>query len=101
MTLKILVLHGINLNMFGKRDPAQYGNVTLAQIDARLQALGQELGAEVELASVSGLDYEDDSPTEFSEPYFEPEELTDSVRRRRYTGAPVRTIVTLRPFAAA
>jgi 3-dehydroquinate dehydratase-2 len=46
--MKILVLHGINLNMFGKRDPAQYGTVTLAEIDQRLQALGKELGAEVE-----------------------------------------------------
>jgi 3-dehydroquinate dehydratase II len=48
MTLKILMLHGINHNMFGKRDPKQYGTITLAQIDAQLQALGQELGAEVE-----------------------------------------------------
>ena len=46
--MKILVLHGINLNMFGKRDPAQYGTVTLAQIDAGLQSLGSELGARVE-----------------------------------------------------
>ena len=46
--MKILVLHGINLNMFGKRDPAQYGTVTLAEIDQRVQALGKELGAEVE-----------------------------------------------------
>ena len=46
--MKILVLHGINLDQFGKRDPTQYGTVTLAQIDARLQALGRELGAEVE-----------------------------------------------------
>ena len=45
---KILVLHGINLNMFGKRDPKQYGSATLAQIDASLQALGQELGCAVE-----------------------------------------------------
>jgi 3-dehydroquinate dehydratase-2 len=43
----ILVLHGINLNMFGKRDPAQYGTATLAQIDERLQALGRELGVAV------------------------------------------------------
>jgi 3-dehydroquinate dehydratase-2 len=43
----VLVLHGINLNMFGKRDPAQYGTATLSEIDARLQALGRELGAEV------------------------------------------------------
>ncbi|CAG9253582.1 type II 3-dehydroquinate dehydratase [Paraburkholderia caribensis] len=44
----ILMLHGINHNMFGKRDPAQYGTVTLAEIDARLQALGVELGVRVE-----------------------------------------------------
>ena len=46
--MNLLVLHGINLNMFGKRDPAQYGTITLAEIDQRLQSLGQELGAKVE-----------------------------------------------------
>jgi 3-dehydroquinate dehydratase-2 len=45
--MKILMLHGINHDMFGKRDPAQYGTITLAEIDAKLQALGKELGAEV------------------------------------------------------
>ncbi|SAL13698.1 3-dehydroquinate dehydratase [Caballeronia peredens] len=44
----ILMLHGINHNMFGKRDPVQYGTITLAEIDARLQALGAELGVQVE-----------------------------------------------------
>lgn len=43
----ILVLNGINLNMFGKRDPAQYGTATLAEIDASLLALGRELGVNV------------------------------------------------------
>jgi 3-dehydroquinate dehydratase-2 len=43
----ILVLNGINLNMFGKRDPAQYGTATLAEIDASLLALGRELGVTV------------------------------------------------------
>jgi 3-dehydroquinate dehydratase-2 len=46
-TTRILVLHGINLNMFGQRDPAQYGTVTLGEIDARLGRLGKELGVEV------------------------------------------------------
>ncbi|AOJ35572.1 type II 3-dehydroquinate dehydratase [Burkholderia metallica] len=45
---KILMLHGINHNMFGKRDPEQYGTITLAEIDARLQSLATELGAQVE-----------------------------------------------------
>jgi 3-dehydroquinate dehydratase-2 len=52
--MKILLLHGINLNMFGKRDPAQYGTVTLAEIDAQAKALGQELGAEVECYQTNG-----------------------------------------------
>ncbi|WP_175773545.1 type II 3-dehydroquinate dehydratase [Paraburkholderia phenazinium] len=42
------MLHGINHNMFGKRDPVQYGTITLAEIDARLQALGAEFGVQVE-----------------------------------------------------
>ena len=46
--MKILMLHGINHNMFGKRDPNQYGTVTLDEIDARLQALGKELGTEIQ-----------------------------------------------------
>lgn len=46
--MKILMLHGINHNLFGKRDPAQYGTVTLDEINTRLHALGQELGVELD-----------------------------------------------------
>ena len=46
--MKILMLHGINHNMFGKRDPAQYGAITLDEINASLAGLGKELGVEVE-----------------------------------------------------
>jgi 3-dehydroquinate dehydratase-2 len=45
---KILVLHGINLNMFGKREPGHYGTATLAEIDELLMSLGKELGYAVE-----------------------------------------------------
>jgi len=45
--MKVLLLHGVNLNMFGKRDPKQYGTATLDEINSRMQALGTELGAEV------------------------------------------------------
>jgi 3-dehydroquinate dehydratase II len=46
--MKILMLHGINHNMFGKRDPKQYGTITLDEINANLTTLGQELGTELE-----------------------------------------------------
>ena len=47
--MNVLVLHGVNLNMFGKRDPEQYGTITLAEIDARLVALAAELDVEIEV----------------------------------------------------
>lgn len=46
--MKVLMLHGINHNMFGKRDPVQYGTITLDEINADLTALGRELGVQVE-----------------------------------------------------
>jgi len=45
---KILALHGINHNMFGKRDPAQYGTITLEDIYKSIEGLAKELGVEVE-----------------------------------------------------
>lgn len=46
--MKILVLHGPNLNLFGRREPHIYGTTTLAEIDARLQTLAGELGVTLE-----------------------------------------------------
>jgi len=46
--VKFLVLHGPNLNLFGRREPHIYGHTTLAQIDARLAALAGELGVQLE-----------------------------------------------------
>ena len=48
--MKILVLHGPNLNLFGRREPHIYGTTTLAQIDAMLATLAGELG--VTLATI-------------------------------------------------
>ena len=45
---KILVIHGPNLNMLGKREPDIYGHETLADIDARMLAEAEKLGVEVE-----------------------------------------------------
>jgi 3-dehydroquinate dehydratase-2 len=55
--MKVLVLHGVNLNMLGKRDPGQYGTVTLPQIDEALTMLAAELDVQVESfqANVEGV----------------------------------------------
>lgn len=45
---KVLVIHGPNLNLLGRREPDVYGTVTLAEIDRALHALAREHGAEVE-----------------------------------------------------
>lgn len=45
----ILLLHGVNLNMFGKRDPEQYGSVALDEIDAQALDLAAELDVELEI----------------------------------------------------
>jgi 3-dehydroquinate dehydratase-2 len=45
--MKILVIHGPNLNLLGKREPDIYGTFTLDDINKRLSALGAELGVEV------------------------------------------------------
>lgn len=46
--MKILVLHGPNLNLLGEREPEVYGSTTLAEIDARLRELAAARGAAVE-----------------------------------------------------
>lgn len=46
--MKILVLHGPNLNMLGTREPETYGHTTLADIERTLHDWGAAHGADVE-----------------------------------------------------
>ncbi len=45
--MKILILHGPNLNLLGTREPEVYGSMTLDDINAKMIELGKELGAEI------------------------------------------------------
>ncbi len=45
---KIMVIHGPNLNMLGKREPEIYGKETLDEINAKLEELAKKLGIDVE-----------------------------------------------------
>jgi 3-dehydroquinate dehydratase-2 len=47
MALRVALLHGPNLNMLGRRPAAHYGTVTLAELEARVRAWGDELGMSV------------------------------------------------------
>src|SRR2546427_434275 len=45
--MKVLVLHGPNLNLLGSREPDVYGTTTLTEIDEMLAAQAKEGGHEV------------------------------------------------------
>ena len=52
--LKILLLHGPNLNLLGTREPTVYGSTTLAQIDARLQDKAKQAGVDLDCFQSNG-----------------------------------------------
>ena len=47
--LKILILHGPNLNLLGRREPETYGHVTLDEIDAALRQAAADRGGELRI----------------------------------------------------
>ena len=47
--IKVLVIHGPNLNMLGTREPDKYGKATLEEINQNLKELGEKLGIDVEV----------------------------------------------------
>jgi 3-dehydroquinate dehydratase-2 len=49
LMLRILVLHGPNLNLLGTREQSVYGTMSLDTIDANLTKLADELAVEVDI----------------------------------------------------
>ena len=45
--MRVLVLHGVNLDMLGRRDPKHYGRVTLRELEQQIVVWGAELGLDV------------------------------------------------------
>jgi 3-dehydroquinate dehydratase-2 len=46
--MRVLVIHGPNLNLLGTREPEVYGSATLAEINERLEQRAQELDIQIE-----------------------------------------------------
>jgi 3-dehydroquinate dehydratase-2 len=46
--MRVLVLHGVNLDMLGRRDPAHYGSLTLPELEGRIREWAEALGLEVD-----------------------------------------------------
>jgi 3-dehydroquinate dehydratase-2 len=44
---RVMVMHGVNLDMLGRRDPAHYGTLTLAELEHRVTQFGRELELEI------------------------------------------------------
>jgi len=47
--MRVLVIHGPNLNLLGRREPDVYGCQTLPQINARLQELAESMNVELKI----------------------------------------------------
>ena len=43
---RIEVMHGVNLDQLGRRDPAHYGNLTLEGLEVTIESMADELGLE-------------------------------------------------------
>jgi 3-dehydroquinate dehydratase-2 len=50
---RIEVLHGVNLNMLGHRDPAIYGTMTLPELQVRIEEFAAELGLRVRFSQTN------------------------------------------------
>jgi 3-dehydroquinate dehydratase-2 len=46
MPIRVEVMHGVNLDQLGRRDPTHYGGVTFAELERRIDTAARELGLE-------------------------------------------------------
>lgn len=53
MRNRVHVIHGVNLDMLGRRDPEQYGELTLSELEAKIKGWAKELGLEASFAQTN------------------------------------------------
>lgn len=54
MSNRVAILHGVNLDMLGKRDPEHYGTLTLAELQVKIRGFARELGLETIFFQTNG-----------------------------------------------
>jgi 3-dehydroquinate dehydratase-2 len=69
---RIEVMHGVNLDQLGRRDPSHYGTMTLDELELRIKSHGQELGLQTRF-------FQTNHEGEFVERLHRLEGLTDGV----------------------
>jgi 3-dehydroquinate dehydratase-2 len=69
---RIEIMHGVNLDMLGRRDPAQYGELSLTELELRVAQFGRELDLELRF-------FQSNSEAEFVEHLHRLEGLADGI----------------------
>lgn len=69
---RIEIMHGVNLDMLGRRDPAHYGTLTFAELELRIDGFARELGLEPRF-------FQSNSEQEFVEHLHRLEGLADGI----------------------
>lgn len=79
---RVLVLHGPNLNLLGRREPHLYGTATLEDVEREMRALARELGIEIETAQSNHegtlIDRLQTAPARYGAVVFNPGGLTNT-----------------------
>jgi 3-dehydroquinate dehydratase II len=80
--VRVLVLHGPNLNLLGRREPHLYGTSTLEDVEREMRALARELGVELESAQSNHegtlIDRLQTAPARYGAVVFNPGGLTNT-----------------------
>lgn len=69
---RIEVMHGVNLNMLGRRDPTQYGTLTLSELEMQVSEYADELGLTTRF-------FQTNSESEFVEHLHRLQDLADAI----------------------